>query len=32
MSQTMKLPGPDHPINLAHPEGEYLHGLLLRVR
>jgi 23S rRNA (cytosine1962-C5)-methyltransferase len=24
-------PGPDHPIALAHPEGEYLHGLLLRV-
>lgn len=24
-------PGPDHPTDLAHPEGEYLHGLLLRV-
>jgi 23S rRNA (cytosine1962-C5)-methyltransferase len=24
-------PGPDHPVGLAHPEGEYLHGLLLRV-
>jgi 23S rRNA (cytosine1962-C5)-methyltransferase len=24
-------PGPDHPISLGHPEGEYLHGLLLRV-
>lgn len=24
-------PGPDHPTSLAHPEGEYLHGLLLRV-
>ncbi len=24
-------PGPDHPANLAHPEGRYLHGLLLRV-
>lgn len=24
-------PGPDHPISLAHPEGEYLHGLLLRL-
>ncbi|MDX2168383.1 MAG: class I SAM-dependent rRNA methyltransferase [Deltaproteobacteria bacterium] len=24
-------PGPDHPVALAHPEGEYLHGLLLRV-
>lgn len=24
-------PGPDHPIALGHPEGEYLHGLLLRV-
>lgn len=23
-------PGPDHPTSLAHPEGEYLHGLLLR--
>jgi 23S rRNA (cytosine1962-C5)-methyltransferase len=24
-------PGADHPTNLAHPEGEYLKGLLLRV-
>jgi len=24
-------PGPDHPVALAHPEGEYLHGLLLAV-
>jgi 23S rRNA (cytosine1962-C5)-methyltransferase len=24
-------PGPDHPTRLAHPEGEYLHGLLLRL-
>ena len=24
-------PGPDHPVALAHGEGEYLHGLLLRV-
>lgn len=24
-------PGPDHPVALAHPEGEYLRGLLLRV-
>jgi 23S rRNA (cytosine1962-C5)-methyltransferase len=24
-------PGADHPISLAHPEGEYLKGLLLRV-
>jgi 23S rRNA (cytosine1962-C5)-methyltransferase len=24
-------PGPDHPVSLAHPEGEYLHGLWLRV-
>jgi 23S rRNA (cytosine1962-C5)-methyltransferase len=23
--------GADHPVNLAHPEGEYLKGLLLRV-
>lgn len=23
-------PGPDHPTNLAHPEGRYLKGLLLR--
>lgn len=28
--QTMG-PGPDHPINLAHPEGRYLKGLLLKV-
>ncbi|HVO66131.1 MAG TPA: class I SAM-dependent rRNA methyltransferase [Syntrophales bacterium] len=28
--QTMG-PGADHPINLAHPEGRYLKGLLLRV-
>jgi 23S rRNA (cytosine1962-C5)-methyltransferase len=25
-------PGTDHPTGLAHPEGEYLKGLLLRVR
>jgi 23S rRNA (cytosine1962-C5)-methyltransferase len=25
-------PGPDHPVLLAHPEGEYLRGLLLRVQ
>jgi 23S rRNA (cytosine1962-C5)-methyltransferase len=24
-------PGPDHPVALAHTEGEYLHGLLLRI-
>jgi 23S rRNA (cytosine1962-C5)-methyltransferase len=24
-------PGPDHPVALGHPEGEYLHGLLLGV-
>jgi 23S rRNA (cytosine1962-C5)-methyltransferase len=24
-------PGPDHPTALAHPEAEYLNGLLLRV-
>jgi len=24
-------PGPDHPTNLAHPEGRYLKGLLLNV-
>lgn len=24
-------PGPDHPVALAHPEGEYLHGILARV-
>jgi 23S rRNA (cytosine1962-C5)-methyltransferase len=24
-------PGPDHPVALGHAEGEYLHGLLLRV-
>ncbi len=24
-------PGPDHPVNLAHPEGRYLKGLLLRL-
>jgi 23S rRNA (cytosine1962-C5)-methyltransferase len=24
-------PAPDHPVALGHPEGEYLHGLLLRV-
>ena len=24
-------PGPDHPVALGHPEGEYLHGLLVRV-
>jgi 23S rRNA (cytosine1962-C5)-methyltransferase len=24
-------PGADHPSDLAHPEGEYLHGLLLRI-
>lgn len=23
--------GPDHPVNLAHPEGRYLKGLLLRI-
>lgn len=23
-------PGPDHPVGLGHPEGEYLHGLLVR--
>ena len=23
-------PGPDHPVALGHPEGEYLHGLLVR--
>lgn len=23
--------GPDHPVNLYHPEGEYLKGLILRV-
>ena len=23
--------GPDHPVNLAHPEGEYLKGLALKV-
>jgi 23S rRNA (cytosine1962-C5)-methyltransferase len=23
--------GPDHPVNLAHPEGRYLKGLLLRL-
>jgi 23S rRNA (cytosine1962-C5)-methyltransferase len=23
--------GPDHPVNIAHPEGEYLKGLALRV-
>ena len=23
--------GPDHPVGLAFPEGEYLKGLLLRV-
>jgi 23S rRNA (cytosine1962-C5)-methyltransferase len=23
--------GPDHPVNLSHPEGEYLKGLVLRV-
>jgi 23S rRNA (cytosine1962-C5)-methyltransferase len=28
--QTMG-PGPDHPTNLAHPEGRYLKGLLLSV-
>jgi 23S rRNA (cytosine1962-C5)-methyltransferase len=28
--QTMG-PGPDHPINLAHPEGRYLKGLLLSI-
>lgn len=25
-------PGPDHPVNLAHPEGRYLKGLLLSLR
>ncbi|MEO8604780.1 MAG: 23S rRNA (cytosine(1962)-C(5))-methyltransferase RlmI, partial [bacterium] len=24
-------PGADHPVALAHPEGEYLHGMLLYV-
>ncbi len=24
-------PGPDHPVNIAHREGEYLKGLVLRV-
>ncbi len=24
-------PGPDHPVHLDHPQGEYLKGLLLRV-
>jgi 23S rRNA (cytosine1962-C5)-methyltransferase len=24
-------PGPDHPVALGHAEGDYLHGLLLRV-
>lgn len=24
-------PGPDHPVALGHPEGEYLNGLLLQV-
>jgi len=24
-------PGPDHPVNLAHPEGHYLKGFLLRI-
>jgi 23S rRNA (cytosine1962-C5)-methyltransferase len=24
-------PGPDHPVALGHPEGEYLHGLFLRL-
>jgi 23S rRNA (cytosine1962-C5)-methyltransferase len=24
-------PGPDHPVNLAHPEGHYLKGCLLRI-
>jgi 23S rRNA (cytosine1962-C5)-methyltransferase len=24
-------PGPDHPVSLAHPEGRYLKGLLLRL-
>jgi 23S rRNA (cytosine1962-C5)-methyltransferase len=23
--------GPDHPVNIAHPEGDYLKGLVLRV-
>lgn len=23
-------PGPDHPVSLGHPEGDYLHGLLLK--
>ena len=25
-------PGPDHPAAVAHPEGDYLHGVLLHVR
>ena len=25
-------PGPDHPVAVGHPEGDYLHGLLLRLR
>jgi len=25
-------PGADHPVNLAHPEGRYLKGLLLSVQ
>ncbi|GIW42104.1 MAG: hypothetical protein KatS3mg076_2681 [Candidatus Binatia bacterium] len=25
-------PGIDHPSHLGHPEGDYLHGLLLRIR
>ena len=25
-------PGPDHPVNLAHPEGHYLKGLLLYIK
>ena len=25
-------PGPDHPVAIGHPEGNYLHGLLLRLR
>jgi len=31
--QVLKLlgPGPDHPVSLAQPEGEYLTGMLLRV-
>jgi 23S rRNA (cytosine1962-C5)-methyltransferase len=24
-------PGPDHPVNLAHPEGRYLKGLVLHI-